>query len=177
MNTIPDALEDARASIRIEQQYIKTDQPNVSRLLDAIDAARGRTPRLEVRIVIAQGFDRETLRLQIEGLAERGLRLGEHVRILNPDHFTHCHNKFIAIDDERFLVGSQNWSDSALTANREAGLLVESRDMCRYFSEVFDADWEGGVRELWFTAVRRVPGAAEQERGFVAISRGDLAEV
>lgn len=177
MLVVPQFLANARESIRVEQQYIKAGQPEVRRLLEAIDAARNRNPELQIRIVLARGFALDDLREQIDALEARGLRLGEHIRILNPRHFTHCHNKFIAVDDERVLVSSQNWSDTAVTKNREAGLIVHSPEITRYFAQVFDADWDDGEQTLPSPRVGALAVNAEGLPTFTPISRSDLVEV
>ncbi len=54
----------------------------------------------------------------------------------------HCHNKLIVVDEEKVLLGSQNWSTTGLMSNREASLLVEHAGIAGYFAEIFDADWD-----------------------------------
>jgi phosphatidylserine/phosphatidylglycerophosphate/cardiolipin synthase-like enzyme len=173
MAVVPALLESARTTIRIEQQYIKTEQPEVRLLLDAIDTARRQHTGLEIRIVLAKGFSNADLQSEIAGLEARGLMLGDDVRILNPHHFTHCHNKLIVVDDEWVLVSSQNWSDTAVTKNREAGLLVDSPEIARYFAGVFDADWQDAMQVV----TPPTHASAEATPGYVSLSRGDLIEV
>ncbi|MGY4648552.1 hypothetical protein ACVWWN_002348 [Mycobacterium sp. URHB0021] len=52
----------------------------------------------------------------------------------------HCHNKMVIIDGAAVLVSSQNWSDFAVTKNREAGLWLPHRDIAQYFQGIFDVD-------------------------------------
>jgi len=72
---------------------------------------------------------------------EYNLHAPDNVRLLSVAHFVHCHNKLIVVDDERVLVGSQNWSTTAVTSNREASLLIEHQGIAGYFAAIFDADW------------------------------------
>ena len=70
------------------------------------------------------------------------LEFDDNYRYLSARHFVHCHNKLIVVDDEKVLLGSQNWSTTGLLSNREASLLVEHAGIAAYFAEIFDADWE-----------------------------------
>jgi phosphatidylserine/phosphatidylglycerophosphate/cardiolipin synthase-like enzyme len=80
------------------------------------------------------------------------LRMGTHIRWLNPKHFVHCHNKLIIVDKQRVLVSSQNWSDMAVSRNREAGVLIHHAPIARYYAKIFTSDWETGL-----TKIRRGP--------------------
>jgi phosphatidylserine/phosphatidylglycerophosphate/cardiolipin synthase-like enzyme len=44
------------------------------------------------------------------------------------------------VDDERVLLGSQNWSTTGLLTNREASLLVDHAGIASYFAGIFDSD-------------------------------------
>lgn len=54
-------------------------------------------------------------------------------------------NKLIAVDGQRVLVGSRNWSDSAVPENREAGLWLEHPGIAKYFGDIFESDWKGAL--------------------------------
>lgn len=51
------------------------------------------------------------------------------------------HSKFVIVDGKRALVGSINFSKSALTLNREAAVEVEGEKVKEIVS-VFEEDWE-----------------------------------
>jgi len=51
------------------------------------------------------------------------------------------HSKFIIVDGKKALVGSINFSKSALTANREAAVLVEGETV-KELASVFEGDWQ-----------------------------------
>jgi hypothetical protein len=53
MDTIPDFLASATKSISIEQQYIRSTQPEVRSLLGAIQTTMKKNPEMDVRIIIA----------------------------------------------------------------------------------------------------------------------------
>jgi phosphatidylserine/phosphatidylglycerophosphate/cardiolipin synthase-like enzyme len=137
-----DFLRTARRSIRIEQQYIRGGQPAIRALLEEIAAARQANPRLDIRIIVSPkylaGKDRERF---LQAMAHFGLEFDENFRYLSSRHFVHCHNKLVIVDEERVLVGSQNWSTTGVLSNREASLLVEHAGIAAYFARIFDADW------------------------------------
>lgn len=166
-------LANARQSIYIEQQYIRPKGQHITRLLEAIYSARQANPRLKVRIILAPpqwtGKEAETENLDI--LRAYDFLLGRQVRYLNPAFFVHCHNKMIIVDRRLTLVSSQNWSDSAVSENREAGLLLDSASLARYYARMFTLDWGTALRNLDSYSVTQ-PGEEA-----VKASLGDYVEV
>lgn len=157
MDVVPAFLASATRSIRIEQQYIRnfnlSGNGSIKRLVQSITQAVAQNPGLEVRIIVAPPYsnsaaDREKLRRELAALSGVGLVEGTHVRLLNKQHFKHCHNKLIIVDEERVLISSQNWSEPAVTINREAGVLIDDADIAGYYARIFDDDWDEAVREL-----------------------------
>ncbi len=51
------------------------------------------------------------------------------------------HDKLIIIDGEIVIVGSTNWSTSALDYNHEANILVENRDVAQEYENYFEELW------------------------------------
>jgi len=180
MQVIPDLLAAATRSIAIEQQYIRGDQPAIRTLLEAIRAARSQHPALQVRIVLARPYGApDPDHADLAALAEFDLHFGAHVRYLNPAYFVHCHNKLLLVDGQRVLVSSQNWSDCAVTRNREAGLLVDYAPLARYYQAIFDLDWATGLADLTAASratLRELP-AAQDTAAQVPLSLGDYVEV
>lgn len=148
LNVVPGFLRSARHSIRIEQQYIRASQNTIRELLEQIREARGEHPDLDVKIIVSAKFDDAfEIREFLEAMRGFGLEAETHIRFINLDIFVHCHNKLIVVDDEKVLVGSQNWSTTAITTNREASLLIEHAGIASYFGRIFDADWEMSAPE------------------------------
>lgn len=182
MDVIPGVLEGARRSIYIEQQYIRGTQDAIGELLRRISAAMDRNSDLDVRIILAKPFpgkrfDKEAKAIKDLG-KDYGLKLGTNIRILNPKHFVHCHNKLIIVDDHTVLVSSQNWSDSAVVKNREAGLLLEYPEMARHYAEIFKTDWDTGLQKLARKAKPEFYGPQALASGkTVELNWGDYAEV
>ena len=141
-DTVRELLRTARQSIRIEQQYVRGGQDAVELLLREISAARAGNPALDVRIIVSPKFLAGEKRQKFLGAMQNfNLEFGSHYRFLSSRFFVHCHNKLIVVDDEKVLLGSQNWSTTGLLSNREASLLVEHADIAAYFAQIFDADW------------------------------------
>jgi phosphatidylserine/phosphatidylglycerophosphate/cardiolipin synthase-like enzyme len=182
MDVVPEFIRAATKSIFIEQQYIRAIQPNVAVLLECISHARRENPALKVRIILGKIFSRDDLEKERDSLAvlaERfDLQLDSNVRYINTDRLVHCHNKMVIIDGAAVLVSSQNWSDFAVTRNREAGVWVPHRDIAQYFQGIFDVDWRTAFRrpEEMF-GEEDVTREALSEGGFIRVERADYEEV
>jgi hypothetical protein len=70
-------------------------------------------------------------RLQMAGI-DTGL-----VRIQNG-----VHNKGFAIDHQRVVVSSQNWSGDGVLLNRDAGVIIDNATVAQYFEQIFLHDWD-----------------------------------
>lgn len=171
-------LAGAKHSIWIENQYIKTDHSEIVKLLGKITAARKKNPKLDVRILLAKGFDGGMAVGQTFAALtkQHKLKLGTNLRILNPKHFDHLHNKLILIDGTSVLVSSQNWSNSAVAENREAGLLLEAPKLAQYYGALFQSDWDDALTKV---PVSRPPRRGREAAGvrLAPADRGDYAEV
>jgi phosphatidylserine/phosphatidylglycerophosphate/cardiolipin synthase-like enzyme len=186
MKVIPTWLQGARTSIEIEEQYIRSGQKDIGILLTAIKKAVD-AHGVKVRIILAQPFSctsdkcaRAFAKARDEMLAlgsDYGLKLGTQVRILDPEQFVHCHNKLIIVDNASVLVSSQNWSDSAVSKNREAGLLVRSPQLARYYRGIFDHDWKTGLSKVQPRKQAKFGPEALGTGKVVPLNWGDYAEV
>ena len=182
LEVVPPWLAGARQSIHIEMQYIRARQPKVRRLLAAIASARAAHPRLDVRVILAAPLmpdDLATERRELRTLAhEYGLALGTQVRILNPRYFVHCHNKLVILDRHDVLVGSQNWSDTAISSNRESSLLVAYPALAHHFERIFASDWATALRALPKPrAAVTAPHATLRHIRTVTLDPGDFEQV
>ena len=54
---------------------------------------------------------------------------------------TYIHNKGILVDDDRVLVSSINWNQNSVMNNREAAVVVQSKDIHDYYETIFEKDW------------------------------------
>lgn len=181
LDTVPDLLRRAKKSILIEQQYIRGSQPGVALLLAAIRQARAANPDLDVRIVLGKVFGAQERVKEQQNLdllkREYGLALGPNIRFINTDRFVHCHNKLVIVDGRQVLVSSQNWSDAAVTKNREAGLLLAHRGIAKYFTALFESDWSTAFTRMPKPGPAQVERAALREGGYVQVVAADYREV
>jgi phosphatidylserine/phosphatidylglycerophosphate/cardiolipin synthase-like enzyme len=182
MDVMPDLLRSATKSIFIEQQYIRAKQPNIRILLQAMADARDANPGLDIKIVLGKVFNASDLvkeRANLDILAaDFKLKLGTHIRYVNTEQLVHCHNKMIIVDGNAMLISSQNWSDSAVTKNREAGVWLRHKGLATYFTSIFDTDWRAAFKtpEKGVSGVTGAPEALAAG-GFVRVEAADYAEV
>jgi phosphatidylserine/phosphatidylglycerophosphate/cardiolipin synthase-like enzyme len=181
METIPEVLRAATRSILIEQQYIRGSQADITTLLEAIKEAWDARPALDIRLVLGKIFGPDDLKKEQKNIdllrTKFGLKLGKNIRFVNTDRLVHCHNKMIIIDGQQVLISSQNWSDSAVSKNREAGLLLTHKGIARYFSGIFETDWTSAKPKLPTFGPARVELATVQQGGFVPVVPADYREV
>jgi phosphatidylserine/phosphatidylglycerophosphate/cardiolipin synthase-like enzyme len=177
-NYVPEVLRllgTAKRSIWIENQYIKVGQSEIRKLLDKIATVRRANPSLDVRIVLAYGMDGGIAVTEAFKQLRKSYALepGKHLRLLNPGRFTHCHNKLIIVDGRTVLISSQNWSNAAVSENREAGLLLTSKELARYYGAIFESDWSSGLKAV----PRRRMKPEEAVVPVIEADRGDYVEV
>ncbi len=55
---------------------------------------------------------------------------------------TYIHNKGILVDDAKAFVSSINGTQNSVVANREIGVILDSPEAARYYSQAFAVDWE-----------------------------------
>ncbi len=134
-------LDDAEESIRIKQVRIAPDHAFLRAAIEA--AERG----VHVRILLDDSWyvERENRALveRIETRADREDLPIEARLVDSGDGFEKIHAKGVVVDDRLTLVGSVNWNDTSVHANREVTVLLESEAAAAYYAAVFDADWEG----------------------------------
>jgi phosphatidylserine/phosphatidylglycerophosphate/cardiolipin synthase-like enzyme len=182
MDEVPSMLEKATTSILIEQQYIRSDQSDIAQLLTAIQTARANNPQLDVRIILGKLFGAKDVAKEKKNVANLkktfDLHLGDNIRYIDTKRFVHCHNKLIIVDGATVLVSSQNWSNSAVAKNREAGLMFRFPTIAKYYAEIFESDWS--------TASKTIPKVGRKETvspeavakgGFVEVRAADYQEV
>ncbi|MDT7543384.1 MAG: hypothetical protein QOE33_3288, partial [Acidobacteriota bacterium] len=168
MDVVPDFLKSATKSILIEQQYIRSEHAKIIELLAAIKQAMDKNAKLDVRIILGKLFspaDVEKEKKNIANIEKNfGLKLGDNIRYIDLKRFVHCHNKLVVVDNSSVLVSSQNWSNTGVDSNREAGLLMSFPQIARYYSTIFESDWT--------TASHTIP----QPKGSGTITPGAVAK-
>ena len=109
--------------------------------------------------------------------AKYGLVLGDNICYIDASRFVHHHNKMIVVDGATVLVSSQSWSDAAVTKNREAGLLLTRKGIAKYFTGIFENDWENAFKKIPVPSRPQVDPEALRAGGFVQVVPADYREV
>lgn len=124
-----DALNGARERVKVAQ-YLLYDGPGVDDLLDAIGDASARG--VPVQVLVDETGD------ETEGhLASLGVR-GVQTQV--DSRHTTLHNKLIIADDA-VLVGSHNFTSSAVQSNHEGSVFVRDAEVADWYAAWFDAVW------------------------------------
>lgn len=152
--TILGAIGNATRTVHAELFYAyRTWDPFPDLYLDALRAAARRGVSVRVLLDssppnVAAGDSQNntnTVASLNEAAASEGLDLQAKLVNLGAHGFTEVHNKGLVIDGRTVLVSSINWNRNSVTANREAGLLVENADLAAYFDGAFAWDWKDDV--------------------------------
>ncbi len=121
---LKEAIRAARIGIYIEMYLIRPgigDHHPVDGILSELSAARKRG--VQVRVILDRHFEKDNRKA-----AER-LKAGGVWDVLFDDPETINHTKLVMIDDEVLILGSQNWTLSALAASNESAIYVRNRDV------------------------------------------------
>ncbi|MFA6036240.1 MAG: phospholipase D-like domain-containing protein [Candidatus Micrarchaeia archaeon] len=122
------SISSSTSSLDVEM-YLFSYQKLADALIDA--KARG----VAVRVLLEPTLENNPNLQMAEYLRAGGIE----VRWAIPSRTNHA--KFAIIDGKRVLVGSHNWSYSAMNRNREASVLVQDAETVREFESVFEQDW------------------------------------
>jgi phosphatidylserine/phosphatidylglycerophosphate/cardiolipin synthase-like enzyme len=174
-------LASANTSILIENQYIRSTQPEVTKLMEAISKAKTINQALDVRIILGKLFSPSDVpkeQANVDNIkAKYGLKLDTNIRYIDTKRFVHCHNKLIVVDGETVLISSQNWSDTAVSQNREAGLILYYPDIAKYYAEIFESDWTTASKTIPVPAGNDVTPETLAKGNYTQVSFADYQEV
>jgi len=181
MDLIPGFIENATKSIFIEQQYIRSSSLSVGKLLTSIKKAKEKNPGLDVRIILGKLFGQDDVKkekINIANLsAKYGLVLDKNIRYIDTKRFVHCHNKMIIIDENASLISSQNWSETGVSSNREAGLIIYDPAIAHYYTQIFESDWSTAQKAIPSTGSGKIQPRALMKGNFITVSAADYQEV
>ncbi|MDV0444244.1 phospholipase D-like domain-containing protein [Methanorbis rubei] len=168
---IPDLVLSAEKRVDLQQAYI-SPYPNSARniWLDYVLDAGGRG--IDVRVMLDGMYyntdgehDNDETAANINRLSENDDILVE-ARLMHPSQsITKLHNKGVIVDMKYVLVSSVNWNYNSPNNNRESGIIIENADAARYFSDVFDFDWNDGSGEFRIAA----PGGVDLRYAVVVV--------
>jgi phosphatidylserine/phosphatidylglycerophosphate/cardiolipin synthase-like enzyme len=133
-------IKGAKHSIRVMMfemvYYENRSHSPTNTLLKELIGARKRGAQVEVILEVREGEDRATKQNRRCGkmLSEGG------VDVIYDSPSKTTHTKVMIIDEQLTLVGSTNWTYSALTDNNEASVLIRSKEVAKeligYFNKV-----------------------------------------
>ena len=121
-------IDGARERVTVALYVVRPDEDGpVGRLLAGLSAAAQRG--VSVRVVLDLGRDWRTGAIdpKHQEVAERLRRGGVRVVLDEAERTTHA--KVLVIDDRHVVIGSHNWTRSALTANREWSVLIDDPEI------------------------------------------------
>ncbi|UCH05375.1 MAG: hypothetical protein JSW05_04200 [Candidatus Thorarchaeota archaeon] len=127
-------INSAQATLDIQIPYFTSigDAGAVDQVVDAILAAKARG--VTVRVISEEEKDW----LEIEEIFQDH---GIPIVWQDTRWFTANHNKGIIVDGRLVLISSINYSDGSITANREAGVIIENEEVAQWYLDIFDFDW------------------------------------
>jgi phosphatidylserine/phosphatidylglycerophosphate/cardiolipin synthase-like enzyme len=121
---IVDMIDKADSTIDIEV-YAFTSRD----IVEALERAKQRG--VKIRIIL------ETINREMH---DELLYKGFDVRYA-PNAYKTTHSKIMIVDGKKLLVGSHNFSNSALYKNREASVIISDMKTVNEFIEAFEYDW------------------------------------
>ncbi|MFQ5919495.1 MAG: phospholipase D-like domain-containing protein [Thermoplasmata archaeon] len=174
---LPEVLRRARDQIDAELFYLRWQWgDSLNPLVAALVDAAGRGVRVRVLLDgqpynVAQEEDNDEAVGRLNRFAaEAELPLEARLFPGDPRRIVKIHNKGLLVDGNRVWISSMNWNEAGAYANREAALLVDSREIAGVFQEAFEADWEQAA------ALGATPASADPPKDlFLWIGLGSAA--
>lgn len=131
-------LREAKESIQVmmfEASYYKnhSDTPS-NRLIEELLAAQKRGVQVEVVLDVQQDNERTTKRnMETGSILNQG-----GVSVTLDENKTTTHTKLLIIDGAIVVLGSTNWTYSALTKNHEVSVIIYSQEAARQLQDYFN---------------------------------------
>jgi len=127
-------IQKAKKSLYLQFSYIR--QPSHEIFDDIISAIAEKMadPEIDVRVLVSQNQKSEHSDLLV------GPRRWK--RRMFRRQTSKMHNKGVLIDGKIAVVGSNNWSSDGTQFNRDTSLVFHSREITKYYTEVFLFDWD-----------------------------------
>ena len=116
------------------KQSAEKDPANM--LLELLASAKRKG--LDVRVVV-DDVTKQSYPETIEFLKSRNVPVR-----LDPKAGVTTHAKVVIVDGEWVVIGSHNWTQSALSSNREYSVLVRSSEIATKVEEYFEELWSSG---------------------------------
>ncbi|MGH7889739.1 MAG: phospholipase D-like domain-containing protein, partial [Thermodesulfobacteriota bacterium] len=138
-------INSAKVSIYLVMYLVSVspNQPEAqpSQLLEALVKAKDRG--VDVKVILDQSINFESDSLDDAVLTNKNQQSYEFLKrsgvpVFFDESQTFTHSKTLIIDNKTVLLGSTNWSKSALTRNHETNLLVRSKGLAKNITQDLD---------------------------------------
>lgn len=134
-----------RDLIKLSKEYIyfaiyvaKIEGYNqVSMLIDELVNAKERG--IEIKILLDSSSYDNNLNISNNAFADSLKKYGINVKFDDPDTTTHC--KFGIFDGKKAIIGSTNWTYSALEKNNEVNVLISDIEIVEELKKYFEKLW------------------------------------
>lgn len=120
-------LLSAQKSLDVEMYEFTT----ASGLIDVLEAAK--LKGVSIRVILEPTVDQNL------ATAQKLRAAGIEVRWASGFSLTHA--KMTIADNQSILIGSTNWSKSALDTNRETSIVIHDPDVTATYVQAFASDW------------------------------------
>ena len=133
------ALTHAEESIHVVMylaKYYPDEHSPVNLLLE--DLVEAHSKGVDVRVLL-EGSDSVLDTLAVNYLRSRGVPVN-----LDPEEVT-THAKLIVLDGQAVVLGSTNWSNSALNSNNETNVEIKDPTIAQVCEDYFQALWEASA--------------------------------
>ena len=141
-----DLIREAKHSVRVMMfemaYYAKHGDAPTNVLIKELIGAKKRGLKVEVILEVREGQDRTTKGNRRTGkiLAEGG------VEVVYDSVLKTTHAKLMIVDEQSTLLGSTNWTYSALSKNNEASVVIRSKEVAKDLLEFFTKVKGTGVK-------------------------------
>ena len=109
------------------------------------------------------------------------LAFDDNFRFLSREHFVHCHNKLIVVDDEKVLLGRRTGRRPGLRPTGRPASWSSMRGSPATSPGIFDADWEleraAGAAPSYALGGESRPASEFAQGGVVMSSARDYLDV
>ncbi|MGY3133455.1 phosphatidylserine/phosphatidylglycerophosphate/cardiolipin synthase-like enzyme [Bradyrhizobium sp. USDA 4501] len=139
------ALEEAKHTLLVYVYEIHAEY-----LVDLVKQAHAKGAK--VRLMYDRGGTHAEERDVLDALDDTGFEIKPAPSSGGRGVFTVCHQKFVVIDGKTVVVESANWAETSIPliedgdpfkkGNREWMLRMDDAEIAKFFTSVFDADWE-----------------------------------
>jgi phosphatidylserine/phosphatidylglycerophosphate/cardiolipin synthase-like enzyme len=139
------ALEETRDTLLVYVYEIHAEY-----MVDLVKQAHAKGAK--VRLMYDRGGTHADEREVLEALDGKGFEVKPSPSSGGRGVFTVCHQKFVVIDGKTVVVESANWAETSIPlieegdpfkkGNREWMLRMDDAEIAKFFTSVFDADWD-----------------------------------